>query len=423
MNEIEMWIKKNLRPYQLAFLLDTSRFRIVNKSRQTGFSYLIALEMIIGALIKKKNQLIVSASHENAFVVLNHVRAHLADMKIEPLSDSEEEIMLPTGKVIKALATNWKTARGFAGDAYFDEFAFMIHDKEVWKALVPVITAVKGKITVISTPKSRIDKFWDIWENNQTFSKHCITIHDAVKQGLDTDVNELKALFTPEEFAQAYECLPLDTSDSYIPYDLIEPCIENSLSSGEGRGVGLLRATAKEGLTEGGHMLFAADIGRVKDETAIVGGYITGEDKCLVVNYVKELKKCSFYDQKCTFIDLIKQHNAAAFAIDKGGIGYNLWEDIAFMYPSIIKGYSFAPAVKERLAKNIKTAFEQKKLSIPNNQSLINHILSIKRSANRTNIFSYNAETKEHHGDKFWALAMLYDMQHNTRTIENVMVF
>ena len=399
---IERWIIDNLRAYQKAVLLDQSRFRIVNKSRQIGFSYLIALEMIIGALLKKKNQLIVSASQANAEIVLDHIRNHLSDMGIEALIDNAEEITMPNGFVIKALATNWRTARGFAGDVYFDEFAFMLQDTEVWKALVPAITAAQGRITVISTPKSRIDKFWDLWDNNKAFSKHCITIHDAIKQGLNINIQELKDLFTAEEFAQAYECLPLDTSDSFIPYNLIEPCIYTEPPTK---------------LTN----LFAADIGRVKDETAITGGSIDNVG-VLVVNYLEALKKCSFYNQKQHFVGLIKQHNPQVFAIDKGGIGYNLWEDLAFIYPSLIKGYNFAPAVKERLAKNLKTGFEQKLVSIPNDPSLINHILSIKRSANKTNVFSYNSEAKEHHGDKFWALAMLYDQLHNSKTIENVII-
>jgi phage FluMu gp28-like protein len=399
---ISEYTVSTLRPYQKKFMLDPARYRIANKSRQIGFSFLIALEMIIGSLLRGKNQLIISASQENAFIVLDHVRTHLKDMKIAALNDTASEIIMPNGRVIKALATNWKTARGFAGDVYFDEFAFMIHDTEVWKALVPAITAAKGKITVISTPKSRIDKFWQIWDNNEAFSKHQITIHDAKKQGLDVDIDELKALFSPEEFAMAYECLPLDTSESYISYNLIEPCIQSHLISQTPN-------------------LFAADIGRVKDETAIIGG--SRIDNILSISHVSDLKKTSFHNQKMVITDLIKKNNAAIFGIDKGGIGYNLWEDLSYMFPSVIRGYSFAPAVKERLAKKTRRAFEEKHLSIPNNPSLINHILSIKRSANRTNIFSYNAEANDHHGDKFWALAMLCDLASNSRKIDNVKIF
>ncbi|MDD2651316.1 MAG: terminase family protein [Candidatus Cloacimonetes bacterium] len=401
--KIQQYIIKQLRPYQKSFLVDKARFRIVNKSRQIGFSYLIALEMIIGSLLTNKNQLIISASQENAFIVLDHVREHLKNMKIDALNDKAQEIEMQNGKIIKALATNWKTARGFAGDVFFDEFAFMIHDSEIWRALVPAITAAKGKITVISTPKSRIDKFWDIWENNNIFSKHQFTIYDAVKQGLNINIDELKGLFPPEEFAMTYECLPLDTTDSYISYNLIEPCIDSKISNKQTN-------------------IYAADIGRVADETAIIGGYINN-DNILAVNYIHTMKKTRFYVQKLKISDLIKANNPIAFAIDKGGIGYNLWEDLTYIFPSIIKGYAFAPAVKERMAKNIKRAFEEKKIRIPNDPSLINHILSIKRSPNRTNIFSYNADSKQHHGDKFWALAMLYDIINNKKTIQNVQIF
>ena len=404
-NAIQHFSINNLRTYQKRFLADQSRFRIANKSRQIGFSYEIALEMIIGSLLKNKNQLIVSASQDNALIVLDHVRNHLKIMGIEAFNDTESEIIMPSGKVIRALATNWKTARGFAGDVYFDEFAFMMHDTEVWKALIPAITAAKGRVTVISTPKSRIDKFWQIWDKNDNFSKHLITIHKAKEEGLDIDIDELRGLFTPEEFAQAYECLPLDTTDSYIPYNLIEPCLYST----------------KIKTPEDSKMLYAADIGRKKDETAITGGFYD-DNLILIVNYVKDLKRETFAYQKEFFVNLIQRNDAEAFAIDRGGIGYNLWEDLAYLYPALVEGYSFAPAVKERLAKSLKRGFEERKLLIPNDPSLLNHILSIKRSANRTSVFSYNAESDEHHGDKFWSLAMLYNLVQKERVIDDVKV-
>lgn len=78
---------------------------------------------------------------------------------------------------------------------------------------------------------------------------------------------------------------------------------------------------------------------------------------------------------------------------------------------------SFAPAVKERLAKNLRIMFEERRIRIPNDPSLISQILSIKRSANRSNTFSYNAESDEHHGDKFWALALAADWSRGNKEI------
>jgi hypothetical protein len=105
-------------------------------------------------------------------------------------------------------------------------------------------------------------------------------------------------------------------------------------------------------------------------------------------------------------------------AIDKGGIGMNLHEDLAYLYPSKVRGVSFAPAVKERLAKKVKIAFEEKKVRIPNDPSLVSHILSIKRTANRTSAFTFNSESSEHHGDKFWALALALDWAAGKKLVE-----
>ena len=58
-----------------------------------------------------------------------------------------------------------------------------------------------------------------------------ITLQAALRAtGMEVDIEELRELFDPEEFAQAYECIPLDTAESYIPYNLIEPCLYDPLS-------------------------------------------------------------------------------------------------------------------------------------------------------------------------------------------------
>ena len=256
------YIKKTLYPYQLAFLADTHRWRISNKSRQIGFSLTIALDAISGGLIRERNQLIVSASRLNAGVVLNYVRQHLDGMGILPASDKEGLIELPNGKTIMVCSTNWRTARSFNGDVYLDEFAFTLRDSDIWKAIVPSITAVNGRVTVVSTPKSRIDKFWRIWTNNsEKWGKHCITIHDAIRDGFPVNLEEIRELFDPEEFAQAYECVPLDTAESYIAYNLIEPCIYDPDSEAFEQ-IALNVRDRRD-------YVYGVDIGRTKDETAI----------------------------------------------------------------------------------------------------------------------------------------------------------
>jgi len=405
------YIKKTLYPYQMEFIGDDTRWRIVNKSRQIGYSYTIALDAICGVLIRERNQLIVSASKANAEIILDYIREHLDNLGLIAEEDKEGYIELGD-KYIRVCSTNWRTARGFNGDVYFDEFAFIVRDKEIWRAMVPSVTAVKGRVSVVSTPKSRIDKFWQIWDNKSNkWSKHCVTIHQAVKEGFPVNIEELRELFDPEEFAQAYECIPLDTAESYIPYNIIEPCIYDPGSESY-----LALLNNREEYKGRRAFVYGVDIGRSRDETAIVEAF--KEDGIVWITGIKSWKKVSFREQKERLERMLEQEETQLMAIDKGGIGMNLHEDLAYKYPSKVRGVQFAPAVKERMAKKVRIMMEEKKMRIPNDPMLISHILSIKRVANRTNNFSYEAESDEHHGDQFWAMALALDWADGNKTLE-----
>jgi phage FluMu gp28-like protein len=403
------YIRKSLYPYQLRFVADPARWRIVNKSRQIGFSYTIGIDAVQGGLIRERNQLITSASKANAEIVMDYIRQHMDNLGLLAAADKEGYIELPNGRYIRVCSTNWRTARGFNGDVYLDELAFTVRDKELWRAIIPSITAVKGRVTVTSTPKSRIDKFWQIWDSKSTkWSRHCVTIHDAIKDGFPVDLEELRELFDPEEFAQAYECVPLDTAESYVPYNLIEPCLFDPLSDAVAASLYADQSLA---------YVYGVDIGRSRDETAVAETVRKdGVTWCLGM---KAWQKTPFAVQKERLRELLSRPQTQIVAIDKGGIGMNLHEDLAFAFPAKVRGVSFAPAVKERLAKKMRIAFEEKKIRIPNDPSLISHILSIKRTANRSNTFSYGADRDaEHHGDKFWALALALDYTEGSRVLD-----
>ncbi len=420
------YIKQHLYPYQKKWIADKSRFRIVNKSRQIGFSYVVGLDIILGIILWNRNQLVISSSLDNASIIADYVREHLLALSIPVESDTADKISFFSGKKIRFLATNWRTARGFNGDIWFDEFAFTLQDSKIWTALVPSVTAVGGRLSVISTPKSRIDKFWQLWEKDNSFSKHQVTIHDAVAQGFPVNINELRELFSPEEFAQAYECIPLDTTDSYIPYSLIEPCIDLNLSSLPNHpGEFKEKSDLSHLFNASGELItffYGVDIGRTKDETAIIG---IGKNSSgiLVVRLITELKRKTFTEQKEFLSSLLQKQPNAMMAIDRGGIGMNLYEDMQYYFPSQVRGYNFAPAVKERLAKNLKRAFEERQIHIPNHPALIQHILSIKRAPTRTNVFAYDTEDKTHHADKFWALALALEVCSNDRILDYVAIF
>ena len=82
-----------------------------------------------------------------------------------------------------------------------------------------------GSLRIVSTPKGRGNKFADLWEHNDKYSKHKVTIEDAVRMGLPIDIDELKAgVDDPDIWAQEYMCEFIDNTSVLLPYEMIGKC-------------------------------------------------------------------------------------------------------------------------------------------------------------------------------------------------------
>ena len=175
------------------------------------------------------------------------------------------------------------TVRGYSANLILTEFAFHDDPEAIWKAIFPSISnPLRGgpkKLRIISTPNGQGNYFHELWTNSKIFSRHKITIHDAVDQKLPIDIAALKAgLLDPEAWAQEYECEFADQSSVLLPYELIEGC--EAAEAVEANSVeGLSRSFAAE--VHGTPELFLGiDFGRKQDLTV-----------CWVLERMKESKK------------------------------------------------------------------------------------------------------------------------------------
>jgi phage FluMu gp28-like protein len=391
--------KLNLRRYQYAFLTDQSRFRIVNKARQIGFSWLIAFEGVSRAITLGRNQLFASASEEQSIIILDYAREHLQLLGIVPIQDSTTKITLPNGAVLRAMPKNYRTIQGFNGDVYLDEFAWNADDYKIWRVIIPSITAIGGRVTILSTPYAKRGKFYELWTNpNNKYSKHEIDIYKALKDGMPTTIegkkytfdefiNELKdALDDPDFFPSAYECKFIDDFESYIPLALIEP---------------LMQLTSDEKYK--GEMILGIDIGRHKDITSITA---ISTDIVKQQKFEIELSKTPYQDQIAFINKLISNSNFVSVYIDRTGIGDAIFEGLRLRHGRKVIGVWFNQKIKETLAINVKNHLEKEELLLLKNRNTAIHIASIKRIATPTG-FKYDCEKNEkHHADKFWSLAL-----------------
>lgn len=384
-----------LYQYQKDFLQDESRFRIWLKSRQIGATYGCSGECLIDAM-SGMDQLIISASEEQALKWNDEIQKHAAKLGIVT-GGSSTKITVPSGATIYIFANNFRTIQGFSGSVWLDEFAWYMNPKRIWTAFIPSITSVKAgetkaKITILSTPFEEDSLFYNlIFDTTKyyMFSRHKTTIYDAVKQGLDVDIQILKDLFDADSWATMYECQFVDDDSSFFPISLIKSCVKDYSY--------YTPATNSR-------LFCGYDIGRKKDLSVLssLEKVLDRFSLCMQDTY----EKATFENQRTIIKDHMNVFKNAFLSIDKTGIGMDLAEKIETIYPSRVDGIYFTASSKEAMVLNLKKMFEDKLIQIPNDPILIADIHAIKRRAGQKRML-YDAERNIYgHADRFWSLAL-----------------
>ena len=378
--------------YQREFLESNDTFRIVLKSRQIGFSYVSSADALIGA-VAGRNQLFLSASEEQALILMRYMKNWAKEFGINFTKDSEHEVELENGAYIKSLANNFRTVQGFTGDIWMDEFAWYANPKRIWHAFVPSIGAIKGRLTILSTPFEERSLFYELYNDElkyYMFKRFRVDIYRAINDGLDFDLETMRNLFDADTWASAYECQFIDDESSLLSIALIKSCVDDKLSYST--------PSSKEPLLAG------FDVGRISDRSSLA--LLSLDKDKYTLQAMDILAKATFKEQEDHISGFLKTYPLAVLKIDKTGIGMNLCENIYAKFGSRVSGVWFSNTKKEEMALNLKKAFEDKRISIPNDPLLIADIHAIKRTIGAKS-FKYDAKRNEHgHADRFWALAL-----------------
>ena len=383
--------------YQTEFLQSEDRFRIIVKARQIGFSYVVGLAVLLGALAGRP-QIVVSASERQAQIILNYVRLHAGRLDVLIDADKANELTI-AGTRIVAVSTNFRTAQGWPGDVWFDEFAWVRNQKMLWAAVVPAITAVGGRVTVFSTPFTPGSKFWEIATNYKgqydQWRRWTITLEDAVAQGmpLPGGVDELRALFDSESWAMFYQCQWAEDGTALLSWTLLHELTRETIDP---------RRFAR---LHGG-----VDVGRINDRTAIaLIGQEHAQDEWLdrfALVHHESHKGVTFEAQRAAILDVDGRYEVARWGIDRTGIGMQLAEELCAVAPERFEGVWFSAQRKARLALNLLKLAEEKRLILPNDPDLLAQLHAVKKQVSGQTI-RYDAErTDDGHADLFWAVAI-----------------
>jgi len=382
----------NLFFYQREFIMSDDQYRLVLKSRQIGFSFVAAADALIAA-VAGRNQLFLSASEEQALILMRYVEYWAGKMGILFTKDKDHEKQLPNGAIIKAMANNFRTVQGFTGDIWMDEFAWYQNPKKIWHAFVPSIGAVQGRFTIMSTPFEEPSLFHQLVTDEEKyymFTRFRVDIYRAIEDGLVFDLETMRALFDEDTWASAYECQFVDDESSLFSIGLIKSCVDPMLH---------YYSPTKSSVLFAGY-----DIGRSAHRSALAA--LALEENRYELAVLDVLAKAPFDEQRLHLRTFLDAYQLAQLRIDKTGIGADLAEGMHKKYKRRAVGVNFSASTKESMALNLKQLFENRNIRIPNDPILIADIHSIKRKAGARG-FLYDSKQNEYgHADRFWALAL-----------------
>lgn len=306
-----------------------------------------------------------------------------------------QEVHFPSGSRVVALSASPDAARGFGGNLLLDEFAFHADSRRIWGSAYPVAARGGHKIRVISTPNGKGNKFFELMTTaDNGWSKHFVDIYEAVKQGLDVNVDELRRGMADEDaWAQEFELAWLDAASAWLDYDLISSCESNSAGD--------------PSLYMGGPCFVGVDIAARNDLFVIWVDEAVGD--VLVTREIIAERRISFAKQDALLDDVFERYRVVRCAMDQTGMGEKPVEDAKRRHgESRVEGVLFSPATKLDLATHLKERMQDRRKRIPAGDPVLRADLhSIRSQVGLTGQRRLVADGEtDGHADRFWAAAL-----------------
>lgn len=425
-----------LLPYQRRWVNDRARFKIGCQARQIGKSFMCACEAVLSALTTPKTEwVILSAGERQALEFMRKVKEwaealHFTVADDKEVRDSAEailksaEVTWPNGSRVLALPANPDTARGYSANLILDEFAFHENPDEIWRAIYPSISnPIKGRkaIRIVSTPNGMGNKFHDLWSKPNDWSKHLVTIHDAVAQGLPVNIDELRAgLDDPDGWAQEFECEFMDASSVLLPYELIAGC--ESAESTTTQAPEFWRAN------NGKPLFMGWDFARKRDLSVPWIMELVGD--VLHTREVVEMRGVSTPDQVERMRPQLMACRRVCMDYTGGGIGlgdllvkeFGEWNPTQHKFGKI-ELCTFTANLKLELFPALRVAFEKQRVRVPVSRVIREDLHSMQRVTGPTGNVGYRApHTDDGHADRCTALALALRAGANLGTCGNFRV-
>ncbi|WP_407450919.1 terminase large subunit domain-containing protein [Fibrobacter sp.] len=314
----------------------------------------------------------------------------LSNGKLDYVS-SADSIKFSTGSRILSLPSgNPRALRGFSSSCVIiDEAGYTKNPDEVMAAIAPTLTRDEdAELILASTPAGRNSWFYEQYQRaleDEDWYTQKTDIYEAVKQGLDIDVDSLKSLCPdPDVWKMEYEAEFVDGFSDFIDTSILQ--FSDSIPKSNVRYAGM-------------------DVGGTGDRTAVATVSL-----CKDVYYVEDiavLRKAEYQYQLQILKELNQKYGWKAGYIDSVGIGNPIAEFANKQVSARLKGFAWSASNKTPVYENARSLIFDRKLVFADHLKdlIVSDFNNISRIVNEAGNVKYSASRNENgHSDAASAL-------------------
>lgn len=427
--QIDTAFRDSLFGHQKIWLRNGSeRTRMILKSRQIGATWYFAREALLDAITTGRNQIFLSASKAQAHVFKQYIQAFAKEAcGIELAGDP---IVLGNGAHLYFLGTNARTAQGFHGNFYFDEF-FWVHGFEALNKVASGMAMHKQwRKTYFSTPSSIQHEAHAMW-SGERFNKrrpkdqrvqldlshdrlcggftgedrvwrNIVTIIDALNGGCDLfDIDELRLEYSADEFANLLMCEFVDDTQSVFPMGELQRCMVDSWEAWTDIKPFTLRPYGHRPVWVGYDPSHTGDTAGcvVVAPPEVPGGKFRILEK-------HQWRGMDFEAQAEAIRKITERFNVAHIAIDTTGLGQGVYQLVQKFFPAA-KGINYTLESKIRLVLKAKSVISKGRLEFDAGWTDLAHaFLAIRKTltaSGRSMTYEAGRTDETGHADLAWA--------------------
>lgn len=433
--------KITIYSYQESFFNSKSKFRIVNKARQIGFSTAIAMEALYKAIwYPNKTILFVSTGDRTSRLLMRGIEQLLNSMDVFEIVtedgsgtkrlatnklrvDTTREKVFKNNSRIISLPNNPDNVRGYqATDVYIDEHAFFENPEEIWTAILPALTRGE-RITINSTPRGKLGQYWKIWDESigglnefERFEFPYSKIRSELSPQIVENIEEIRANMSELQFLQEYECQFIDENISMFPYEIIKPCIDENVP------FAFKHQTANP-------IYMGIDFGIQRNSTIIVFFEKT-KDGWVLMQPIKEFMGAKRLDvsdpehkHEADFTPILEWIKKSIMVVrptrvylDANGMGERLFDELRRDFGALLYPVKANNEMKEKLILTLRILFENQRIKIPDSDLVISQLHDLQKSATPSGKAKYKHSPGKY-DDVVWAMcyALMAEAQSGIR--------